>query len=103
MKRLLVSIEKQHRREAVVTLQLTALASQNGNVPVHSNTVKTDLIVVMVDRLMFFVRLLFVHLRGSLARRFQMRLLGVLRTHCAQGNQLVQLLVPALRAFWNGR
>jgi hypothetical protein len=39
----IVSIEKQHHGEALVTLQLTALVSQNGNVPVHSNAVKTDL------------------------------------------------------------
>ena len=59
--------------------------------------------MVIVDRLMFLVRLLFVHLRGSLAGRFQVRLLGVLRTDCAQGNQLVQLLVPALGTFRGGR
>jgi hypothetical protein len=39
----IVSIEKQHHGKALVTLQLTALVSQNGNVPVHSNAVKTDL------------------------------------------------------------
>ncbi len=39
----IVSIEKHHHGEALVTLQLTALVSQNGNVPVHSNAVKADL------------------------------------------------------------
>ena len=39
----IVSIEKQQHREALVTLQLTALVSQHGNVPVHSNAVKADL------------------------------------------------------------
>ena len=52
--------------------------------------------MVMVDRLMFLVRLLFVDLRGCLASRFQMRLLGILRTDCTERNQLVQLFVPAL-------
>jgi hypothetical protein len=39
----IVSIEKQHHGEALVTLQLTALVSRNDNVPVHRNAVKTDL------------------------------------------------------------
>src|SRR5215831_7612309 len=39
----IVSIEKQHHGDALVALQLTALVSQNGNVSVHSNTVKADL------------------------------------------------------------
>ena len=39
----IVSIEKQHHGEALVTLQLTALVSRNGNVPVHSNAIKADL------------------------------------------------------------
>ena len=48
---------------------------------------------------MLLVRLLFVHLRRSLARGFQMRLLGILRTDSAQRNQLIQLLVLALGAL----
>jgi hypothetical protein len=39
----IVSIEKQHHGEALVTLQLTAFVSQDGNVPVRSNAVKADL------------------------------------------------------------
>jgi len=39
----IVSIEKHHHREPLVTLQLTALVSQNGNVPVHTDAIKTDL------------------------------------------------------------
>jgi hypothetical protein len=39
----IVSIEKHHHGEPLVTLQLTALVSQNGNVPVQSAAVKTDL------------------------------------------------------------
>lgn len=39
----IVSIQKRHHREPLVTLQLTALISQNGNVPVHTDAIKTDL------------------------------------------------------------
>jgi hypothetical protein len=38
-----VSIQKRHHRKPLVTLQLTALVSQNGNVPVHTDAIKTDL------------------------------------------------------------
>jgi hypothetical protein len=39
----IVSVQKRHHREPLVTLQLTALVSQNVNVPVHTDPIKTDL------------------------------------------------------------
>ena len=71
---------------------------EEGNRFVHTFYVPTpDLLVMLVDVLVFLVLLFALHLRRFLSRRTQVRLPRAFRAHSTQGYQPLQIFMMAGR------